>query len=383
MLNIKYTNLNIADKQQICFFNTNLYYKALYANIFAHTNEINSMGQIRKTALLIIFGISTIVTGQNFTPDNWISLIDDNVKLSSLSIPGAHDAATGEGLNICIGLGVTQKHTLSELWDNGIRAFDLRPAVKKDGLHIYHGPIATKISFDDAIAVICKKLDSSPDEFAIILLREEKEAENSEEQKKWATYIGTAINNLGERAAIFSPEMTVKDLRGKILFLSRDNYNGTDKGAIITGWNHSSTGTANAVVTSLSGRKKAQLQVQDFYRTTNKEEHKIKTEVVKQFIDKAANGVLTINMISGYNPVWATVNPFATNSAYKRNAARVNNFVVQLLGEKASRIKKPLGIIFMDYAATDYASGSLWHWQRYKVNGKELVRLIIENNFAE
>ena len=88
-------------------------------------------------------------------------------------------------------------------------------------------------------------------------------------------------------------------------------------------------------------------------------------------------------MISGYNPVWATINPFATNSAYKRNAARVNNFVVQLLEEKASSIKKPLGIIFMDYAATDYASGSLWHWQRYKVNGKELVRLIIENNFAE
>ena len=62
--------------------------------------------------------------------------IDDEVLVASMSIPGAHDAATGEGMYSPSGLGITQQLTLQELWDCGVRAFDLRPAVKDTLLYI-------------------------------------------------------------------------------------------------------------------------------------------------------------------------------------------------------------------------------------------------------
>lgn len=61
----------------------------------------------------------------------------DSVALCSMSIPGAHDAATGEGMLSLPGFGVTQTLGLQELWMCGVRAFDLRPAVRDTLLYIY------------------------------------------------------------------------------------------------------------------------------------------------------------------------------------------------------------------------------------------------------
>ena len=87
---------------------------------------------------------------QDFGRHNWMQHLDDSRTIASLSIPGAHDAATGEGVHMVAGFGKTQELSLAALWDCGVRAFDLRPAVNGEELHIYHGPIRTKISFGKA-----------------------------------------------------------------------------------------------------------------------------------------------------------------------------------------------------------------------------------------
>ena len=170
-----------------------------------------------------------MVAAQSTDCCNWMSRLDDARTVASLSIPGAHDAATGEGLLMVAGLGKTQELTLAGQWECGVRAFDLRPAVNGKELYIYHGPIRTKISFGKALEILCNKLAEHPTEFAIVLMREENDSENAAERALWPQAVGKAIENIGDKAAIFSPAMKVGNARGKIIFISRNAYTGCNE----------------------------------------------------------------------------------------------------------------------------------------------------------
>ena len=321
-----------------------------------------------------------MLMAQEIDGRQWMAGIDDTRTVASLSIPGAHDAATGEGLIMTPGLGKTQELTLAELWDCGVRAFDLRPAVKDGELHIYHSLIRTKASFSEALDIICDKLKKHPTEFAIVLLREESDSENGTERALWPTTIGKTINSLGERAAIFSPAMSVDDARGKIIFISRSNYTGCNRGALATGWNHSQQGSLNGRITSYTDGATARLQVQDYYAPTSKEKQQIKEKAVLHFLDLTAgtaNDVWTINFVSGYCNRWLGVTPFATTSGYKRNAEDIHLVFVDTLSAKP----QPTGIVMMDFAGCDSVRGGIWHWGTFETMGAELVKKIIRQNF--
>ncbi len=320
------------------------------------------------------------MVAQDVGRGNWMSRLCDSRAVSSLSIPGAHDAATGEGLHMAAGFGKTQELSLSALWDCGVRAFDLRPAVNGEELHIYHGPVRTNVSFNEALDIICHKLAEHPTEFAIVLLREESDSENSAERALWPSAVGNAIAALGEKAAIFSPAMSVKDARGKIIFLSRNTYTGTGRGAIIKGWTHSPQGTADATITSLTDNAVARLQMQDYYAPTNKEKQKVKEKAVLQCLQRAADAsadVWTINFLSGYSNRWLGFTPFATTSGYKRNAERIHPIVISSLDARP----QPTGIMLLDFAGCDKAGCGIWHWSAFETLGAEMVDKIIGQNF--
>ena len=330
--------------------------------------------------ILLIFTAPLMLMAQEIDGRRWMAGIDDTRTVASLSIPGAHDAATGEGLIMTPGLGKTQELTLAGLWDCGVRAFDLRPAVKDGELHIYHSLIRTKTSFSEALDIICDKLKEHPTEFAIVLLREESDSENSTERAQWPAIVGKTINGLGERAAIFSPAMSVGDARGKIIFISRSNYTGCNRGALATGWNHSQQGSLNGRITSYTDGATARLQVQDYYAPTSKEKQQIKEKAVLHFLDLAAgtaNDVWTINFVSGYCNRWLGVTPFATTSGYKRNAEDIHLVFVDTLSAKP----QPTGIVMMDFAGCDSVRGGIWHWGTFETMGAELVKKIIRQNF--
>ena len=321
-----------------------------------------------------------MLMAQEIDGRRWMAGIDDTRTVASLSIPGAHDAATGEGLIMTPGLGKTQELTLAELWDCGVRAFDLRPAVKDGELHIYHSLIRTKTSFSEALDIICDKLKEHPTEFAIVLLREESDSENGTERAQWPTTIGKIINSLGERAAIFTPAMSVGDARGKIIFISRSNYTGCNRGALATGWNHSQQGSLNGRITSYTDGATARLQVQDYYSPTDDAKQRAKESIALQFLDHAAGApddVWTINFVSGYCNRWLGVTPFATTSGYKRNAEDIHLVFVDTLSAKP----QPTGIVMMDFAGCDSVRGGIWHWGTFETMGAELVKKIIKQNF--
>ncbi len=321
-----------------------------------------------------------MVAAQSTDCCNWMSRLDDARTVASLSIPGAHDAATGEGLLMVAGLGKTQELTLAGQWECGVRAFDLRPAVNGKKLHIYHGPAKTRITFQEALETLRSMLEQHPTEFAIVLLREENDSENAAERALWPQAVGKAIENIGHKAAIFSPAMKVSYARGKIIFLSRNAYTGCNRGAIITGWSHSQGGTINAKITSCADGRTASLMVQDFYAPTGKERQQAKKEGVLRFLGLAAEtsgDTWTINSVSGYRNRWLGFTPFATTAGYKRNAVAQHPVVIEFLEKNSG----PTGIVMMDYAGRDKASGGIWHWSAFETMGATLVKKIIEQNF--
>lgn len=333
---------------------------------------------IQYTILLLCSPL--IAIAQDFGGHNWMQHLDDACTVASLSIPGAHDAATGEGVHMFAGFGKTQELSLAALWDCGVRAFDLRPAVNGEELHIYHGPIRTNVSFGEALEILCNKLAEHPTEFAIVLLREENDSENSAERVLWPQAVGKAIENIGDKAAVFSPAMKVSDARGKIIFLSRNVYTGNNRGATIKGWSHSPQGTTDAVITSLANGATARLQMQDYYASTDKEKQKAKEEAVLQCLQRAASApadVWTINFLSGYSNRWLGFTPFATTSGYKRNAKRIHPIVINSLTTKP----QPTGIMMLDFAGCDKTGGGIWHWSAFETLGAEVVDKIIGQNF--
>ena len=85
--------------------------------------------------------------------ENWMSRLPDETYVAVVSIPGAHDAATGSGWEAgyeSLGdlFARTQDLNLAELWSVGVRAFDLRPCTRDGYLNINHGIIPTRVRFD-------------------------------------------------------------------------------------------------------------------------------------------------------------------------------------------------------------------------------------------
>lgn len=358
-----------------CFYNI--------FGIFAFA--LSRMMMLYRVILFVLLLCSSVrVHSQGCDRGEWILGLDDNRLVSSLSIPGSHDSATGEGMYGVPGFGVTQTIGLAEQWRCGVRAFDLRPAVRDTELHIYHGILRTKVSFSEALDILCQQLKSNPKEFAIVLLREETESENDAERALWPSLVGDAIEKLGDVAAYFDSDMTIGDARGKIIFISRNDYVGTNKGALVSGWSHSKEGTCSASITSYKDGKKARLLMQDYYAPTNERKRAEKFSAVKKYLslsDEAPIGVWTMNFLSGYSSTCFGCVSIATTSGYKRNAEWIHKLVEDhLMDLYTNKTNRKLGIVFMDFVGVDEVSGDIFHWGKYKTNGDRLVHLLIDSN---
>ena len=309
--------------------------------------------------------------------NNWITQLPDNAYASQLSIPGTHDAATGDGT--VFSLGKTQSLSLQEQWDMGIRAFDLRPGYKKvrkglfkyeNELHIYHGIVETRTSFKAAVKVLSDNLAANPGEFAIILMRFENDSPLYNKRDIWNSLMSSFLTSSdfpAERRVDFRPDLTVGELRGKILVLSRDAYaSAPSTGAFVSGWSHSESGTVNAVISGKNAS--ATLQLQDYYSVENKE---AKIASIKNYVDMASAaepGVWTINHTSGYTGT------IGSDSSIKQNAENNNVALYDYLTD-SSRSAGSTGIILLDHAGVR-SSGS------YDIYGDLLPQAIIDNNFA-
>lgn len=320
-----------------------------------------------------------IPSGKQETGNNWITPLDGNIYVSQMSIPGSHDAATGENMATFVGdlFAQTQEQTLQVQWNLGVRAFDLRPAIYKplfgstNELWLWHGVTRVSVSWATAMNTIKANLTDHPGEFAIVLFRHEDEA-NALEGKdnnsdNFNTYMTNWVNANKSWIVNWRPDITIDECRGKIILISR--FGGSWEYGCYTGWSHDAAGTTTTV-RNASSSVTGTMYVQDYYNSSS---HDAKFTSIKTYLDIAqqfhTNDAMKnhwmLNHVSGY------VNS-STSNTYRANAAAQNPKVIEYLNNRST--PGSTGILLFDYSGAA-TSGS------YNVQGDVMLQTVIDNNY--
>lgn len=321
---------------------------------------------------------------------NWLSRLPDEFPVALVSIPGSHDSATGDGFpsgfhnligSIC---ARCQDLSLAEQWSVGVRAFDLRPSTRDGYLQINHGTVSTNLRFADALLLLRDSLIANPSEFAVVHMRHEVEGDKVDGTYEQLLLEVLQSDSLCGYFSDFRRDLTVGELRGKILLLSRDVYAASPVGAFIRNWCSAidwGAQTAGILTGSSSSvNATAPLYVQDYYDTHTDGAIDRKIAAISAMLDFSTSQVAVadtrpcwiFNFASAYSKTLRLFgHTIALSNGYRDNAARTGSAILEYLRTHEAG---PTGIVMIDYAGTDMSNG-------YATRGRELVDSIIANNF--
>ena len=292
---------------------------------------------MRHFSIILILLLSLTASAQT-DRDHWMAALPDTMKVCKVSIPGTHDSGTAGVRFPMRHYARTQIMDLSSQWDAGIRFFDLRPRLEDGTLRIYHGPADCHIGFREALLIIKKKLEEHPTEFCVVMTNSAGGGQEAVDMTM------DDINTLFPTGmlASFHADMTVADMRGRVLFIHRDHPTGGRDypGTVVYGWSGNASSHHAGMVSCVG--KSAVLWAQDYFTDGGKGNYvdskwdKV-TALVREFAS-APEGVWCINHTSGY-----TGSGISTN--INRNARVTNARLLEYLGNH----KKPIGIVPMDF----------------------------------
>ena len=297
--------------------------------------------QLIKRAVFLLASLMA-VWGADASNESWMSRLPDTVKVCRVSIPGTHDSGTAGVGMLTRHYARTQKLSIAEQWDVGIRFFDLRPKLEDGTLRIYHGPADCHLGFEEALLIIKSKLEQHPTEFCVVMTN------SAGGGLEGVDMTMDLINTLFDikMLAQFNAKMTVADVRGRVLFIHRDyRTNGRDwPGTVVFGW--PGNGSSHHVRMMSSEDKSAVVWAQDFFTDGGKGNYlDTKWDKVASLVGEfasAPDGVWCINHLSGY-----TGSGISTN--INRNARITNARLLEYLAGH----KSPIGIIPMDFPAQE------------------------------
>lgn len=348
------------------------------------TNDANSDSwttQFKPSAKKKIT-LPAIPSGPQESGNNWITPLDGSIYVSQMSIPGSHDAATGEDMATFVGdlFAQTQEQTLQVQWNLGVRCFDLRPALydknevilfgtKDYELWLYHGVTRIAVSWATAMNTIKANLASNPGEFAMVLFRHEDEstAYKNTNTTDFDNYMKAWVNANKNWIVDWRPDITIDECRGKLILISR--FKGTWEHGCFTGWSHDAAGsttTVNNASSSVTGT----MYVQDYY---NPSSHDAKFASITKYLDiaqqfhtiDAMKNHWMLNHISGYVGS-------STSNTYRANAAAQNPKVIEYLHNRTT--PGSTGILLFDYSGAATSGGST-------VQGDVMLQTVIDNNY--
>lgn len=321
-----------------------------------------------KKVLLVIFSFFVVLAAKAQVTDyqNWMAQLDDDAFVCQLSIPGAHDACSSSFSSAsalgALFSGKVQTKSVEQMLPLGVRLFDLRPAVNGNKLTIYHGVLQTSSDFNTVMQQLCNYVTTHPTEFCVVVIRHETDGDDN--NANFGSMLQTSLTQFSDYLVNFRPNLTVGETRGKILFLSRDEYNAPIRGGRITGWpgnTSSNAGQCYGLETY-----KCPMWVQDFFEYSDVNDKRNSIEAMlnqsRQLAGKY-NYTWVINETSGYKGT-------GTNSACQTNAKNCNKYMQELLA--SGNYNGPAGLVFMDYAADGDNSGYY---------GLSLTKELVNHNF--
>ena len=326
--------------------------------------------------------LPAIPTTAQYAGNNWITPLDGDIYVSQMSIPGSHDAATGEEMATIVGdiFASTQEQTLQTQWDLGVRAFDLRPAIydaiigSTNELWLYHGMTRVSVSWATAMNTLQANLTKNPGEFAIVLFRHEDEGTlgKNTNSDDFNTYMTNYINANSSWIVDWKPDLTIDECRGKIILISR--FSGSWSYGCFTGWSHDAAG-ATTTLRNANSSKSATMYVQDYY---NPSDHDTKWTSIQKYLDisktfhtdAAKVNHWMINHCSGYVGT-------STSSTYRSNAAAQNPKLIEYIS--SDEWEGSTGIMLFDYSGASRSNGLLTG--NVEVYGDVALQAIIDNNY--
>ena len=249
----------------------------------------------------------------------WMRILHDTLPICKISIPGSHDSGSIKGGHML----KTQATDIPAQLRQGIRAFDIRLEKKGNKLGVFHSHAFQDIYWDYA-SLLSVSL-SSPEYQSYFVMD-------------------------------FRPELTLKDCRGKILFLHRDHAMDNYPGAACVGWEDDST--CLLTLRNKDGKEGVAL-LEDKYQYESGEEAGKKVGVcVRNIEGMSAEPVSSRRW--GITFVSATGLPLGTPKVF---ADKVNKPIADYLKQKNSR---NCGIVFIDFVS--------------EPGGKDLVEYLIDSN---
>lgn len=325
-------------------------------------------------------------SGVNWTPTDWMSLLSDDALVCQLSIPGTHDSATGEGWRGLIGIiggdlaSKTQEAKVSEQYNSGVRAFDIRPSLESDG-HLYnsHGVTIVNKKVETLLDEMIAFLDEHPTEFFLfhVFKGGTWNAPKFSELLNKDKYIG--------RIAAFRDDLRVGEMRGKLLFFSRHDHEGNPwLGGYYRNWTESGSLESGEAYINANGldnysrnEGSAQFFVQDISSPSNDDAVKEEVDYMVKLLDystrhkvyKKSDIAWVFNLTSGCNG--------SGSSGYRKNASITNKRMFEYL-TAPDYVPGPTGIVLMDFSCREKISYEL---STLNVYGTQLINAIIDNNF--
>ncbi|WP_281310145.1 phosphatidylinositol-specific phospholipase C domain-containing protein [Flavobacterium flavigenum] len=112
----------------------------------------------------------------NYFSENWMSYLDDNKKLTELTIPGTHDTCAYR-VN---GFAQCQTMNLETQFKSGVRFWDIRLKIKKGKIYAYHGIKGLDITFQNILESSTILIQQFPSECIVMSISHEQNENNKE-----------------------------------------------------------------------------------------------------------------------------------------------------------------------------------------------------------
>ena len=319
-----------------------------------------------KDSIMVPYDLST-------PPTDWLGMVKDETKVCKLSIPGTHDTMTGmgfyqPGLKYVFDMtAISHVSTLEEQLNCGIRFFDIRPVVstdtiaKKKILRLTHGISELNVTLEQTIDWLQAYLKAHPSEFFIAKLQFDN---GFEDQKDLFPLLSDVFHMSKYKGLFFEnwrPDITVGEMRGKILWLSRYDlrplYTLYNFPIVYCDWPDEDPDVKedldpeaqrNCAMYNMNDESiKARLYKQDYYKTTNAKRMQNKIKTVIDMMHSAReikedDNIWVVNHCSAYTEV--------SPRGYLTNASNLHPNVI----EDLQKYEGTVGITPMDMSCHDY-----------------------------
>lgn len=355
-----------------------------------------------ENGLFVIPADSNYPNSKSVDAAHWMSELPGNTRLTDLTIPGLHDAATYCYNGIMTPTWVRdQKLDYKDAWEKGARAFDLRLGYDN---RYFHGNFADRCKFfhGDAFFGIVMGIcvmhnfridvtghfptkDQLKGETMILITKKEYHPASARAKplNVFEYFMRLMIERYGRDTFIeYSPELTLADCKGKIIVFTRENEYTRDYSYIggvpwvpinyITSF--PSDGGSNIDIILNNGFKRYSAYVQDRYDVGSNGKESDKYDSFKKGLanrkSQASNEIFFngMNAVQG-RPSWEV-------------CVYMHNRVVEDLKKTTwdAEYNQSLGVVLTDfYGVDDFKHGFWWTTRHFK--GNELARQLVSHNF--